>query len=108
MHIMLLAVPRWEASVTPHSIQHFVMNPHAAFEMGRRGLSDDTIRSVLSAPEQQFEVRPGRVVLQSRLATGEGARMYLVRVVVDIDREPAEVVTAYRTSKISKYWREET
>lgn len=39
---------------------------------------------------------------------GEGARMYLVRVVVDIDREPAEVVTAYRTSKISKYWREET
>jgi hypothetical protein len=105
---MLLAVPRWEASVTPHSIQHFAISPHAEFEMGRRGLSDDTIRSVLSAPEQQFDVRPGRVVLQSRMAMGEGARMYLVRVVVDIDREPAEVVTAYRTSKISKYWREET
>lgn len=91
----------------PHSIQHFVISPHAEFEMGRRGLSDDTIRSVLSGPEQQFEVRPGRVVLQSRLAMGEAARMYLVRVVVDNDREPAEVVTAYRTSKISKYWREE-
>jgi hypothetical protein len=23
---------------------------------------------------------------------------------VDIDRKPAEVVTAYRTSKIEKYW----
>ena len=32
---------------------------------------------------------------------------YLVRVVVDVDRNPAEVVTAYRTSKIAKYWREE-
>jgi len=30
----------------------------------------------------------------------------MVRVVVDVDREPNEVVTAYRTSKIEKYWRE--
>ena len=34
-------------------------------------------------------------------------RMYLVRVFVDIDREPAEVVTTYRSSKIAKYWRNE-
>jgi len=31
-----------------------------------------------------------------------------VRVFVDVDRRPAEVVTAYRTSKIGKYWREES
>jgi hypothetical protein len=37
----------------------------------------------------------------------EPPKMYLVRAFVDIDRKPAEVVTAYRTSKISKYWREE-
>jgi hypothetical protein len=30
----------------------------------------------------------------------------LVRVFVDVDRKPAEVVTAYRTSRIAKYWRE--
>lgn len=30
--------------------------------------------------------------------------MFLVRVVVDVDRQPAEVVTAYRTTKIAKYW----
>ncbi|GAG48402.1 unnamed protein product, partial [marine sediment metagenome] len=29
---------------------------------------------------------------------------YLIRVFVDGDRKPAEVVTAYRTSKIDKYW----
>jgi hypothetical protein len=31
--------------------------------------------------------------------------MYLVRVFVDVDRTPAEVVTVYRTSKMAKYWR---
>jgi hypothetical protein len=90
-----------------HSIQGFVISPHAAFEMERRGLGEEAVRSVLAGPEQQWEVRPGRVVLQSRLAMGDAARVHLIRGVVDTDREPAEVVTAHRTSKISKYWREE-
>jgi len=34
-------------------------------------------------------------------------RLFLVRVFVDIDRRPPEIVTAYRTSKIEKYWRKE-
>lgn len=88
--------------MTPHSIQHFVISPHAEFEMGRRGLSEETIRQVLSFPEQRLEVRPGRVLPRSRIAIGEPARVNLVRVVVDIARQPAEVVTVYRTSKVSK------
>jgi uncharacterized protein DUF4258 len=90
--------------VTPLSIQHFTMSPHAEFEMGRRGLSEETIRQVPSSPEQRFEVRAGRALLQSRLAMGEPTKIYLVRVVVDINRQPPEVVTAYRTRKLSKYW----
>jgi hypothetical protein len=39
---------------------------------------------------------------------GAPVRVYLLRVFVDIDRRPAEVVTAYRTSRIEKYWREES
>ena len=31
-----------------------------------------------------------------------------VRVFVDVDRSPAEVITVYRTSKIDKYWRSES
>jgi hypothetical protein len=30
--------------------------------------------------------------------------MYLLRVVVDEDEHPPVIVTAYRTSKIEKYW----
>ena len=66
---------------------------------------EETVRAILLAPEQGFEVRPGRVVLQSKVSTGQPGRAFLVRVFVDIDRRPAEVVTAYRTSKIEKYWR---
>jgi len=45
------------------------------------------------------------VVVQSRVSSGSGKGLYLVRIVVDTDREPPEVVTAYRTSKVKKYWR---
>jgi hypothetical protein len=76
--------------------------------MERRGLNEETVRAVLAGPEQRLEVRPGRVVLQSRVSMGMPRRTYLVRVVVDVDRHPAEVVTVYRTSKIAKYWREES
>jgi hypothetical protein len=38
---------------------------------------------------------------------GEAGRIYLIRVFVDVDRRPAEVVTAYRTGKLEKYWRVE-
>jgi hypothetical protein len=38
---------------------------------------------------------------------GTPLTMYLVRVVVDVDRRPAEVVTAYRTTRLSRYWRDE-
>lgn len=84
-------------------IVDFVFTPHAVFEIGRRGLAEELVRRVLHAPEQRTTVRPGRDVLQSRIDIEN--RLYLVRVIVDTDRSPAEIVTAYRTSKIDKYWR---
>jgi len=36
----------------------------------------------------------------------ERDRTWLVRVIVDVDRDPAEVVTAYRTSNVTRYWKE--
>jgi hypothetical protein len=81
----------------------YEITDHAAFEMLRRGIVETEVRDVLTAPEQRFAVRPGRDVLQSRtLARG---KVYLLRVFVDIDRIPPEVVTVYLTSQVSKYWR---
>jgi hypothetical protein len=87
-------------------VHDFVITPHAAFEMQRRVIAEAVVRRVLRAPEQRETIRQGRVVLQSRIEFG--GTTYLVRVFVDIDRRPAEVVTVYRTSKISKYWRSDS
>ena len=74
--------------------------------MARRQITEADVAQVLSAPEQAEEVRPGRWVCQSRIERGLPARSYLLRVFVDVDRQPAVVVTAYRTSRIARYWRQ--
>jgi hypothetical protein len=84
-------------------VDNYLVTSHAAFEIRRCGIDDGAMRRVLAAPEQRHAVRPGRDVLQSRIALA--GKTYLLRVFVDIDRDPAEIVTAYRTSRIAKYWR---
>ena len=88
-------------------ISDYAITPHAESEMARRGVSLETVQAILAAPGQRLEVRPGRDVLQSRMSEEKIQKNYLVRVFVDVDRYPAEVVTVYRTSKIPKYWRAE-
>ena len=82
---------------------NFVITPHALFEMRRRDLDDEVVRNVLASPEQRYSVRHDRDVRQSIINIGNKA--YLLRVFVDVDREPAEVVTACLTSRVAKYWR---
>ncbi len=88
-------------------ITEYRLTDHAQFEMERRQITKAEVAQVLSVPEQTEMVRPGRAVYQSRVKFGESPQNYLLRVFVDIDRRPAEVVTAYRTSKVKKYWRQE-
>lgn len=83
-------------------IPNYIVTSHAAFEIRRRGIKENLVHRMLAAPEQRHPMRPGRDVLQSTI--GFGDKTYLVRVFVDIARDPAEVVTVYRTSRIAKYW----
>ena len=79
------------------NLEQAILTDHALRQMNRRHVTAAEVRRVLAMPEQVLEVRPGRVVVQ-------GLRdEYLLRVFVDVDRTPAEVVTVYRTSKIAKY-----
>lgn len=78
-------------------LRHAVIKEHARLQMAKRQIAEADVRDVLNRPEAVISVRPGRVVAHSVI---DG---YLIRVFVDIDREPSEVVTAYRTSKIEKY-----
>lgn len=89
-------------------VTEYRLTDHAQFEMERRQITDTEIAQVLSAPEQTEIVRPGHAVYQSRVEFGEPSQTYLLRVFVDIDQQPPKVITAYRTSKIEKYWRYES
>ena len=86
-------------------IVNYILTNHAVIELSRRGLEEQDIDAVLRNPAQRLDLRAGLVVLQSKYQ--EGGTEYLLRVFVDIDRTPAEVVTVYRTSRVAKYWRDE-
>ena len=86
-------------------IATYRITDHAQREMVRRQIKAADVRRVLAVPEQTEIIRPGRAVYQARVAWGEPPTTYLLRVFVDVDRQPVEVVTVYRTSKIAKYWR---
>jgi Domain of unknown function (DUF4258) len=88
-------------------ITTYRLTDHAQLEMARRQISAAEVARVLAAPEQTECVREGRVVYQSRIELGKPPKPYLLRVVVDIDRQPPGVVTVYRSSKVQKYWRSE-
>jgi hypothetical protein len=84
------------------------LTEHAKEQMARRQISREDVANVLAAPEQVETVRQGRVVYQLRIEAGKPPQMYLLRVFIDVDREPPDVITVYRTSKITKYWRVDT
>lgn len=83
----------------PEPIVDFLFTPHAIEQMRRRGIDEALVGHVLARPQQRRILRRGLAVLQSIVDT-----RYLVRVIVDLDRSPPEIVTAYRTSRIRKHW----
>ncbi len=81
----------------------YVFSEYAISKLRRRGIEEQTARRIIDAPQQRFEVKPGRELFQSVIS--ESGKNYLVRIFVDVNRVPARVVTGYQTSKIEKYWR---
>ena len=83
----------------------FRFSRHAEWEMARRGIPLALVEAVMEHPEQRLvdESGTGRWIHQSRLRFGDG-KMYLLRVVVAEEEQPHVIITAYRTSKIEKYW----
>jgi hypothetical protein len=74
-----------------------IFTAHALDQMRERRITLEQAQLVLAQPEEVLPVRTGRVVAQGMI--GE----HLLRVFVDVDRDPPEVVTVYRTSQIDKY-----
>ena len=84
-----------------------IFTPLAIAEASRRGISETTLLQVATTPEQRIQVRSDREIRQSRIIDAASGKLQLVRVVVELGAGEDTVVTAYRTSKLRKYWRYE-
>ena len=78
------------------------LSAHAQLEVERRRIPLTLLEAVLEKPDQVVPERGVVKAYQSRCEIG--GRIFLVRVIVDDSVDPAVVVTAYRTTKIEKYW----
>ena len=78
-----------------------IISVHARFEMQRRGISPADVVAAVRLPGQVVPSAKGRHIYQVKL--GAAARL-LLRVVVKESAAAYHVVTAYKTSKVGKYW----
>ena len=82
---------------------NFRLSRHAQEEMARRGIPDGMVETALATPQQKVPEHGAVVCYQSQVEIDQ--KPYLVRIMVNETSSPPTVVTMYRTSKISKYWR---
>ena len=83
------------------NFKSIIISSHARFEMQRRGIAEQTIIATIRQPSQIVPSEKGRQIRQSLV--GSRGRL-LLRVVVKETATAYYVVTAYKTSKIAKYW----
>ena len=70
------------------NLSEAILTLHAREQLLARGMDEAPVRLTLEKPDGVSPVRPGRVVAQKLFDK------HLLRVFVDIDRTPPEVVTA--------------
>jgi len=85
---------------------NFRLTNHVKEEMVRRAITMPLLEQVLTAPQQIVTEKENLKAYQS-IVSSEEQKSFLLRVLVDDSITPMLVITAYRTSKIGKYWRSE-
>lgn len=81
----------------------FHFSKHVLEELQKRKIPQQLVEQTLLAPEQKVPEVDDITCYQSRVEISE--KTYLLRVMINETMNPPVVVTVYRTSKISKYWR---
>lgn len=87
----------------------FDFSIHAIEQMTLRGISEDEVSMVLQSPHQViFDSEISEIVVYQSVFKNLQGQNYLIRVFVNRTKNPKLVVTVYKTSKILKYWKDES
>lgn len=74
---------------------------HALNQMQLRGISAERVVQILRKPQQT--VRTSDLLVFQSVVVEDG-KNYLIRIFVNLRKQPPLVVTVYKTSNIQKYW----
>ena len=77
---------------------------HAEKQLNERNISKEAVHKTVLSPGQVIPQEEGILLFQS--VYYEDNKKYLLRVAVKLQDDTWLIVTAYRTSKVQKYWGE--
>lgn len=80
----------------------FNLSAHVQNELVKRKIPLVIVEAILANPGQKVRETPDVICYQSQVEISD--KTYLVRVMVNETVDPRKVITAYRTSRIAKYW----
>ncbi|WP_363151942.1 DUF4258 domain-containing protein [uncultured Mucilaginibacter sp.] len=79
----------------------YIISKHALEQIVLRGIPEDVVIKILDSPGQIINLNDKRIY-QSIIE--DDGKQYLIRIFVNHFKEPNVVITAYKTSKINKYY----
>lgn len=82
----------------------FIVTEHAKFELDRRGIHEDVVKNTINQPQQIISTGKSRSILQSKYYDSTIKKEMLLRIIGKKINSKFIVITAYKTSKIKKYW----
>ncbi|MGB3780271.1 MAG: DUF4258 domain-containing protein [Tunicatimonas sp.] len=88
-------------------MREFVLSKHAKEQLAIRRIDQELVWKTVEKPQQEIEEGSGKKIYQS-VVDDEGDVNYLIRVFVNVVKHPKMIITVYRTSKIQKYWKDES
>lgn len=80
--------------------------PHARERLVEREIDLKLVQAALKQPDQVI-LLGGRKIIHKRYHDSRRHKEYLLRVFIEEYAEEQVIRTVYRTSKISKYWRDD-
>ena len=81
--------------------------PHARERLVERGIDIKLVRSALEKPDQIITMGKQKIIHKLYQETSRH-KEYLLRVFIEDFEEEQVIRTVYRTSKVSKYWRNQS
>jgi len=83
-----------------------IFTEHSRFEIQRRQINENDIKELIKQPQQTISTKKGRLIYQKKYFDNpmKMKKEILLRVIGKKEKERFTVITAYKTSKIKKYW----